>query len=606
MSNRSLDQKGNTILIVIISLLVLSGTCIELLSGGISQMPNLIKNYRATSARDSIDSTFMNRLSFSGVYRSSIQPEVIALNVNQKLLVCVMGQVGQLCEADIDHPLSLYSWETDASLNTSLKKISGDSNAPVNYDMRGNICPAVAPGTPSNCPFLEVITSFKAICPNNTATCPTAKGIKVKYMVQLASSVAGSSSLGLASKDREAQEISVLDILPLKQGTVGKFAKIGGLISVESTDSQSPEIIAAIEAVSDLRGDSSRLFANLVNQAGITDKNLIAGLAASVSASGLPMDLTSIKNYADLINSLNITNPVVLAALPLSGERNPVTLAAMAAAIIGAGITDVAIAKQIVWNGITDPVSAAAFALPKDPMIMDAINNSGRWWLPGTANAIASTLYLAGITQVTSDNKGLVDALSYAGIINVQEAKDISKVFQTNNLTNQTIMNAVSIGRLTDPIIAKQFSDSVISAGIIADQTLVSGLALGNITESSQVANFINRMAALGPGADPWTFSRTGITDTSTFNKFVDTVIQLGFASNDTSVASLARSIRDNNITSRSEMEAIAASILAHNSVAIAPAAIPPATPATQGVAAPTTVLQLTGTCTIDCAASAF
>ena len=215
-------------------------------------------------------------------------------------------------------------------------------------------------------------------------------------------------------------------------------------------------------------------------------------------------------------------------------------------------------------------------------------------------------MYIAGITQVTSENKGLVDALSYAGIFNAQEVKDIAMVFQTNNLTSQTIMNAVSIGRLTDPIIAKQFSDSVISAGIIGDQNLVSGLALGNITESSQVANFISRMAALGPGADPWTFSRTGITDTITFNNFVDTVIQFGFVSNDTSVASLARSIRDNNITSRSAMDAVAASLVAQSSVAIAPTAIPPATPATPGVNSPTTVLQLTGTCTIDCAVSAF
>ena len=104
-------------------------------------MPNLLKNYRLSATRDALETNLMNKTSFPGIYRTSIQPEIISKGINTKLYNCITGLSSDgpgACQANIETPVSLYSFESNPNNNSQiiLTKISGGSF----YDSKGNLC----------------------------------------------------------------------------------------------------------------------------------------------------------------------------------------------------------------------------------------------------------------------------------------------------------------------------------------------------------------------------------------------------------------------------------------------------------------------------------
>ncbi len=591
MIGRNLNQNGNAMIAVIIGLVLLSGTCVELMTGGLSQIPNLIKSYRATSSRDSLEVSLMNRTSFAGIYRSSIHPDVIATGVNQELLVCIVGIPGQLCVANQDYPISLYSWETDTkSMVTSMVKIAGPAARPVSYNIKGNLCPSSgsAPGQASSCPFLQVTASFKATCAAGAPTCGQAENFQIYYSIKGAASDLSNGNAAVASRDRVANLVNINNILPPKIGTAAALTQVSSFLGNSGHVTQILQILARAGMTD--TADAAAL-ASLLQGMGITNPNMIYAIARSSWR-----DATEIQQFVDILTNNNITSVIAMNALALRSSLDPVLYSGIANAIAVAGITSQAIADQISNYHVTDPVWAAAFAVPKTQQILDLIASAARPWADAnTISAIATGLYVAGITEA---NPGLVKAMAYGNLVNPLEITHVSNAIAGSGATNPLIINAIAAGHIGDVPTATQIVNTLTAIGA-TNQIVAAAISYGKITDIAQATNFYNTMVANPSITWPNNYANTGLTSSTTFNNFVTAIVASGLSLNESNLSSLGGIAIANNLTSVAEMQAlINGAYSVAPTVAVAPTVI--------GTPAVLTYNMISGTCTVNCLAPSF
>ncbi len=610
MTGRNSNQNGNAMIAVIIGLVILSGTCIELMTGGVSQIPNLIKSYRATATRDSLELSLMNRASFPGIYRSSLHPDVVGGGENDELLVCVVGVPGKLCMANTVYPIALYSWETDPkTLTSSLVKIAGPSPnlvalaQHVAYDVKGNICPAA--GASSDCAFLNVESSFKATCPAGAGSCAVADNFIISY------SISGSSAEknSMATKDRVAAVVNINDILPPKVGTAPTLTQITGKIGSSAPTTDLSATIALIKAAGETFDPTISNLANLLVSMGVTDPTMITAIAKSRWR-----DQASIKGFIDTLSQLSITNPIIIIALANQYDQG-VWFRDVANAITAAGITDQEIANQLSRFSIKDPVLAAAYAIPKSPAILNLITSSANWLDPGYVNALASALYVAGITTAP---QGSILAVARSGILDPTTISGVLSAIAASGSTNQAYIDALAANRITDPAVAIQAINTLNATGA-ANSQIAAAILAGRMFDVAIAQNFNTVMGAAGGAVNPYAYVNNGLTSLPAFNNFVSATVAAHVGYDEHYLRYLAGLAVANNLTTIADMQALVSGAYNPPTVAQAPTVAvvapvlatptvsPPAVQGTPSNLANISALNtLSGTCTVDCLGSAF
>ncbi len=612
--SRNLNQNGNAMIVVIIGLVLLSGTCIELMTGGISQIPNLIKSYRATASRDSLELSLMNRASFPGIYRSSLHPDVIAGGENEELLVCVVGVPGKLCMANTIYPIALYSWETDSkTLATSLIKIAGPSPnlvasaQHVSYDQKGNICPST--GASADCAFLTVESSFKATCPAGAVSCAFAENFQIFY------SITGSSAEKnmMATKDRVASFVNINKILPPRVGTVGTFTQVSGITGDPSVTTNISGTLATITSAGLTNTTDAANLANLLVTMGVTDQKMIYAIALSAWR-----DQTNIQKFMEILTQKNITDPISMNALAYRSGLDPVLYAGIANAISKAGITDQLIANQISRFHVTDPVLAAAYAIPKTQAILDLITTSVSWLDPGYVNALASSFYVAGITTASG---GSILAIAKGGLLDPVKIPLVFTAIAGSGTTNQTYINTLGQNRITDTSVAIQAVNTLTAIGA-TDQRIANTIVAGRMFDVATAQNFYSTIGALGSTVNSYNYLNTGLTSLTTFNNFVSATAAANMGNDYSRLHNIADLIKANNLTTLAEMQALitatypsastATPAIAANTVVdpsvvtVTPTPTAPVNGTPSDIQVITNLNTLSGTCTVDCTASSF
>ena len=617
MIGRNLNQSGNAMMVVVIGLILLSGTCIELMTGGVSQIPNLIKTYRIKATRDSLELSLLNRTSFPGVYRSSLHPNVIAGGENEDLLVCVVGVPGKLCMANTVYPVALYSWETNSkTLLTSLVKIAGPSETlvplaqPVSYDLKGNICLSV--GASADCAFLDVEVSFKATCPAGAISCGTAEKFQISYSIRGSSLASSVGNTIVAVKDRVALEVNINEILPPKVGAAVTLTQITSKIGTSNVTTEISSTLAIIARAGVTNATEATNLANLLLQMGITDPVMINAIALSKWR-----DQTNIQAFMDIFTQKNITNPIIITALANQVNLNAAWFADIANAITIAGITDQAVANDISRFSIKDPVLAAAFAIPKDPAVLNLIKTSANWLDSGYVNAFASAMYVAGITTAPS---GALAAVIRSGNLDPVKIPLVLNSIAGTGTTNQTYMNSIAMNWITDTSVAIQAVNTFNAIGA-TDGRLSDTILAGRIFDVATAQNFYNVIGAAGSAVHSYSYLNTGLTSLTTFNNFVTATASAGIGHDYGKISTIANLVKTNNLTTVPEMQALINSTYPSGTVATAPtegsttitdSTTTSTTTTTTTIGTSTTsstviaLETISGTCTVDCTASSF
>lgn len=611
--SRNINQNGNAMIVVIIGLILLSGTCIELMTGGISQIPNLIKSYRATATRDSLELTLMNRASFPGIYRSSLHPDVIAAGENDQLLVCVVGVPGKLCMANTVYPLALYSWETDPkTLTTALVKIAGPSPTlvahaqHVSYDMKGNMCPSS--GASGDCAFLNVEASFKATCLAGAASCAVAENFQISFSIIGASADKNS----VATKDRVASIVHINKILPPTVGSAVTLTQITSSVGTSSSTTNIAGTIAIITSAGLTSTTDGVNLANLLVTMGVTDPNMIYAIALSSWR-----DQTNIQKFMDILTQKNITDTISMNALALRHSLDPVLYAGIANAISTAGITDQLIANQVSRFHVTDPILAAAYAVPKTQAVLDLIQSSVNWLDPGFVNAIASAFYVNGITTASP---GSILAVAKGGISDPIVMAGVFSAIAGSGTTNQTFINSLGQNHITDTTVAVQAVNTLTAIGA-TDQRLADTIVSGRMFDVATAQNFYNVIGAAGSAVHSYNYLNTGLTSLTAFNNFVSATVadHLGYDGN--YLHYLAGLATQNNLTTLAEMQALVSGAYSPPPTVIAATtgstttsgntttSTSTSTTTTSGIGSTSTTVGLLTTissCTVNCSAPSF
>ena len=351
---------------------------------------------------------------------------------------------------------------------------------------------------------------------------------------------------------------------------------------------------------------------NLLWQMGITDPVMINAIALSKWR-----DQTNIQAFMDIFTQKNITNPIIITALANQVNLNAAWFADIANAITIAGITDQAVANDISRFSIKDPVLAAAFAIPKDPAVLNLIKTSANWLDSGYVNAFASAMYVAGITTAPS---GALAAVIRSGNLDPVKIPLVLNSIAGTGTTNQTYMNSIAMNWITDTSVAIQAVNTFNAIGA-TDGRLSDTILAGRIFDVATAQNFYNVIGAAGSAVHSYSYLNTGLTSLTTFNNFVTATASAGIGHDYGKISTIANLVKTNNLTTVPEMQALINSTYPSGTVATAPtegsttitdSTTTSTTTTTTTIGTSTTsstviaLETISGTCTVDCTASSF
>lgn len=504
--NPAVGQQGSVVTLIL-GILLMVGTLANVAISTSGDINSTLKDYRISSARQTLASHLNAYASIGSTFRSSLSPS-LPYGTNQALYNCIIGGGSSSCMAGgIEHPVTLYYPTISTSGTFQILAGAGPADAnggrPARYDVTGAPCAETVSVATVACPF-EVFATFVATCAGGARSCAAAESIAVRYVVRISPSLLsleGSKDLPiLAPIDQVAPSIARNRILPSSVESASSNVMVSVLtvttpVTVSTTGTTGtttvqtqpvapapvpdPAIVAAIQSGGVKKQSVINTMAIALASAGFTDPAFIT----AVTKAGLTQWSGSSSKYTKIISALG-----------------------------AAGITDVKSASLVVAAGITLPDWARLVA---DSNVSNAVL-AGQ--LQGSTK-IKSPAVLASVVSVIEKLPQNTVTLEI-GKAGITDSEVVNKMWSAlSTVDNKDVAIQIVKTGVTDPA---QITAIAAAVSGVQVPNVALALAKAKVTDPAVANNLAKIVSVIKNPADAAAIIPKGIKDASLAQKLVN------------------------------------------------------------------------------------